>query len=131
MARGKSNVGTRFKPTASQKARQAKATKTTKNMVAAPFAVAGAVSREVSKQKKAAPKASREPSLSAKDWEMIEAARIEREAQAEKERLEREAKKAEKAAAKAAKAEAREKAKAEGRPQGLFSFLRPKGGGDE
>lgn len=131
MARGRSKFGTRFKPTASQKARQKKATKTTKNLVTAPFAVAGAVSREAAKQKKAAPKSPREPSLSASDWKLIEEARIEREAQAEKERLEREAKKAEKAAAKAAKAEAREKAKAEGKPQGLFSFLRPKGGGDE
>ena len=143
MARGRPNVGTRFKPTASQKARQKKASKTTKNLISAPFAVAGAVSREVSKQKKAAPKSTREPSISARDWELIEEARIEREAQAEKERLELEAKKAEKAAAKAekaeakaaakaAKAEAREKAKAEGGSRRRFPFFGAgKGGNDE
>jgi len=131
MARGRSNVGTRFKPTASQKARQKKASKTTKNLISAPFAVAGAVSREVSKQKKAAPKSTREPSISARDWELIEEARIERDAQAEKAAAKAEKAEA-KAAAKAAKAEAREKAKAEGGSRRRFPFFGAgKGGNDE
>lgn len=94
-------------------------------------AALGAAAKEISKQqKKAAPKSTRGPSLTASDRALLNKIEAEIEAeraeQEEKDRLAREAKKAEKAAAKAAakaaKAEAREKEQAEGKPR-RFPFF--------